>query len=153
MPQSSFSVQDMSEITYSKYAPGQGVLWNSCLWCHHFLMLSFFRYFLPVARIKGNALKVHCLRRSCSQYILTLKDIAHGRKSKYQGLLISELLFPGVSWEFSLQIMSFVGILGGVRICSGWGFLNIKNVGTKHDYLISSLSQALSNMATPHIAV
>lgn len=45
--------------------------------------------------------------------------------------------------------MSFMGILGGVRICSGWGFLNIKNVETKHDYLISSLSQAWSNMATP----
>lgn len=48
--------------------------------------------------------------------------------------------------------MSFMRILGGVRICSGWGFLNIKNVETKQDYLISSLSQAWCNMATPHVA-
>lgn len=53
------------------------------------------------------------------QYPLTLKDISHGMQSKYQGLLISELLFPGVPWELSLQIMSFMGILGGVRVCSG----------------------------------
>lgn len=114
-------------------------------------MLSFFRYFLTVAGLKGNTLKVYCLWRSYSQYPLTLKDISHGMQSKYQGLLISELLFPGVPWELSLQIMSFMGILGGVRVCSGWGFLNIKNMETKRNYLIPSLSQAWSNMATPHV--
>lgn len=101
-------------------------------------------------RIKINTLKVHFLWHSCSQYPLMFKQMAHGRGSKYQGFLIIALYFLEFLGNWSLQIMSSGGGWGGVRICSGWGFLKIKNAETKNNNLISSLSQTWSNKATPH---
>lgn len=81
---------------------------------------------------------------------IMFKQMARGRESKYQGFLIIELYFLEFLGNWSLQIISFGGGWGGVRICSGWGFLKIKNAETKNNNLISSLSQTWSNKATPH---
>lgn len=81
------------------------------------------------------------------------KQIALGRESKYQGFLITELDFLEFPGSWSLQVISFGGGSGGVRICSGWGFLKLKDMETKNNNLISSLSQTQSNKSTPHVDV
>lgn len=79
-----------------------------------------------------------------------LKQTAHGRESKHQRFLITELYFLELPGNWALQIMPFAGGSGRVRIRSGSGLLRIKNVETTNNNVFSGLSQAWGNKATPH---